>query len=78
MKNILFYDLEALTDKESKDWQYHFNLLKGNLTDYINQNNNIIRRQNAQLKNLKEKLQSAYDYHLQGYSWDKENKAWVK
>lgn len=35
MLKILLYDLEALTDKNSKDWDYHFNLLKDNLTDFI-------------------------------------------
>ena len=39
LKTTIFYDLEALKDKfimnNKKDFNYHFNLLKGNLKDFF-------------------------------------------
>ena len=33
LKEVIFYDLEALKGEKGKDFDYHFELLKGNLED---------------------------------------------
>jgi len=42
LKKVIFYDLEALKDcfitKNQKDFNYHFDLLKGNLKDLFKDN----------------------------------------
>ena len=42
LKTIILYDLEALKDcfitNNEKDFNYHFELLKGNLQDLFNKN----------------------------------------
>jgi len=44
IKDIIFYDLEALKDsrKNKKEFDYHFELLKGNLKDFFKKNENNI------------------------------------
>ena len=38
LKTVIFYDLEALkNENDKKSFNYHFNLLKGNLKDFFKQ-----------------------------------------
>ena len=61
MEKVLLYDLESLTDKNSKDWQYHFDLIKGNLTDYISKNKDTIADLNDDLYYVRQLLTETKD-----------------